>query len=29
MTTEDIRTKKAYVWSFGKNKSGELSLGVL
>ena len=28
MTEEEIRKKKAFVWAWGKNKNGELSLGV-
>ena len=28
MTDQQIKNKKAYVWAFGKNQEGELSLGV-
>lgn len=28
MTEEEIRKKKAFVWGWGKNKNGELSIGV-
>lgn len=28
MSEEQIRKKRAFVWTFGKNKNGELSLGV-
>jgi alpha-tubulin suppressor-like RCC1 family protein len=28
MSEEEIRKKRAFVWGWGKNKNGELSLGV-
>ena len=28
MHQDQIRVKKAFVWAFGKNQSGELALGV-
>jgi alpha-tubulin suppressor-like RCC1 family protein len=28
MSEEEIRKKRAFVWCWGKNKNGELSLGV-